>query len=56
MKVFQASNEMPGMTREEVDRFLENKLNLQLATVDARGLPNIHPVWFTMIKIKKNSS
>ncbi|MFY9566214.1 MAG: pyridoxamine 5'-phosphate oxidase family protein [Nitrososphaeraceae archaeon] len=52
MKVFQASNEMPGMTREEVDRFLESKLNLQLATVDARGWPNIHPVWFYYDKNK----
>src|SRR4030095_11059236 len=46
MKVFQASSEIPGMTKEEVDRFLGNKLNLQLATVDSRGWPNIHPVWF----------
>ena len=53
MKVFQASNEMPGMTKEEVDRFLESKLNLQLATVDARGWPNIHPVWFYYDKNKE---
>jgi nitroimidazol reductase NimA-like FMN-containing flavoprotein (pyridoxamine 5'-phosphate oxidase superfamily) len=29
MKVFQASSEIPGMTKEEIDRFLGNKLNLQ---------------------------
>jgi len=46
MKVFQASSEIPGMTKEEVDRFLGNKLNLQFATVDSRGWPNINPVWF----------
>jgi nitroimidazol reductase NimA-like FMN-containing flavoprotein (pyridoxamine 5'-phosphate oxidase superfamily) len=46
MKIFQASSEIPGMTTEEVDRFLGNKLNLQLATVDSQGWPNIHPVWF----------
>jgi general stress protein 26 len=46
MKVFQASNGIPGLTKEEVDSFLENKLNLQLATIDSRGWPNIHPVWF----------
>jgi general stress protein 26 len=46
MKVFQASNGIPGLTKEEVDSFLENKLNLQLATIDPRGWPNIHPVWF----------
>ena len=34
------------MTSEEVDRFLESKLNLQLATIDEQGWPNIHPVWF----------
>jgi general stress protein 26 len=53
MKVFQASNEMPEMTREKVDRFLESKLNLQLATVDARGWPNIYPVWFYYDKNKE---
>ena len=34
------------MTSEEVDRFLESRLNLQLATIDEQGWPNIHPVWF----------
>ena len=34
------------MTSEEVDTFLESKLNLQLATIDEQGWPNIHPVWF----------
>ena len=46
MKVIQATSEIPGMTKEEVDIFLERKLNLQLATIDERGWPNIHPVWF----------
>jgi nitroimidazol reductase NimA-like FMN-containing flavoprotein (pyridoxamine 5'-phosphate oxidase superfamily) len=46
MKIFQAASEIPGMTSEEVDRFLESKLNLQLATIDEQGWPNIHPVWF----------
>jgi nitroimidazol reductase NimA-like FMN-containing flavoprotein (pyridoxamine 5'-phosphate oxidase superfamily) len=46
MKIFQATSEIPGMTSEEVDRFLESKLNLQLATIDEQGWPNIHPVWF----------
>ena len=46
MKIFQATSEIPGMTREEVDRFLESRLNLQLATIDEQGWPNIHPVWF----------
>ena len=34
------------MTREEVERFLESKLNLQIATIDEKGEPNIQPVWF----------
>jgi general stress protein 26 len=46
MKIFQATPEVPGMTGGEVDRFLESKLNLQLATIDEQGWPNIHPVWF----------
>jgi nitroimidazol reductase NimA-like FMN-containing flavoprotein (pyridoxamine 5'-phosphate oxidase superfamily) len=46
MKIFQATSEIPGMTSEEVDTFLESKLNLQLATIDEKGWPNIHPVWF----------
>jgi uncharacterized pyridoxamine 5'-phosphate oxidase family protein len=43
MKILSA---MPGMTREEVDRFLESRLNVQLATIDEMGDPNIQPVWF----------
>jgi len=46
MKVIQATSEIPGMTKGQVDIFLESKLNLQLATIDERGWPNIHPVWF----------
>ncbi|MDQ3969848.1 MAG: pyridoxamine 5'-phosphate oxidase family protein [Thermoproteota archaeon] len=34
------------MTREEAERFLESKLNLQIATIDEKGEPNIQPVWF----------
>jgi nitroimidazol reductase NimA-like FMN-containing flavoprotein (pyridoxamine 5'-phosphate oxidase superfamily) len=46
MKIVQATSEIPSMTTEETYRFLESKLNLQLATVDKQGRPNIHPVWF----------
>ncbi len=46
MKVVTATSEIPGMTREEAERFLESKLNLQIATIDERGEPNIQPVWF----------
>jgi PPOX class probable F420-dependent enzyme len=46
MKIVNATSETPGMTQEEVERFLENKLNLQMATTDEQGEPNIQPVWF----------
>ena len=46
MKIINATSEIPGMTKEEVERFLESKLNLQLATIDEQGEPNIQPVWF----------
>jgi PPOX class probable F420-dependent enzyme len=46
MKIVNATSEVPGMTREEIERFLDSKLNLQLATTDDHGEPNIQPVWF----------
>ena len=46
MKIVNATSEIPGMTREEAERFLESKLNLQLATIYEQGEPNIQPVWF----------
>lgn len=38
------------MSIEEVDKFLENKLNLQIGTIDDEGDPNIQPVWFNYYK------
>ena len=46
MKIISATSEIPSMSKEEVERFLESKLNLQLATIDKQGDPNIQPVWF----------
>src|SRR5918999_6083225 len=46
MKIISATPETPSMTTEEVDRFLERKLMLQMSTIDERGEPNIQPVWF----------
>ena len=46
MKIINAASEIPGMSKDEVEKFLENKLNLQLATIDEQGDPNIQPVWF----------
>lgn len=31
---------------EEVKSILKSRLNLQLATIDEAGYPNIQPVWF----------
>lgn len=46
MKIISATSEIPSMSKEEVERFLEKTLNLQLATIDKQGDPNIQPVWF----------
>ncbi len=46
MKIISATSEIPNMTGEEAEEFLESKLNLQLATIDGQGNPNIQPVWF----------
>jgi nitroimidazol reductase NimA-like FMN-containing flavoprotein (pyridoxamine 5'-phosphate oxidase superfamily) len=46
MKIISATTETSGMTKEEIDRFLESKLMLQMSTIDEQGEPNIQPVWF----------
>jgi nitroimidazol reductase NimA-like FMN-containing flavoprotein (pyridoxamine 5'-phosphate oxidase superfamily) len=54
MKIIGAMGSAYSMTEEEVDKFLENKLNLQLATIDELGDPGIQPVWFEYDKDKKS--
>ena len=44
-------NAIPGfgklLTEQQIREFLGNsKLNLQLGTIDERGEPNIHPIWY----------
>ena len=34
------------MNKEEVNKFLESKLLLQIGTIDQEGDPDVHPVWF----------
>lgn len=46
MKVIQAIRMPSPVTQSEVEKFLESKLNIQLATIDEEGYPNIQPVWF----------
>jgi hypothetical protein len=41
MKIISATTETPGMTKEQVDMFLEGKLMLQMSTPDEKGEPNI---------------
>jgi nitroimidazol reductase NimA-like FMN-containing flavoprotein (pyridoxamine 5'-phosphate oxidase superfamily) len=54
MKITGAIGSAYSMTEEEVDKFLESKLNLQLATIDELGDPGIQPVWFEYDKDKKS--
>ena len=44
-------NAIPGfgklLTEQQIREFLgKSKLNLQLGTIDERGEPNIHPIWY----------
>ena len=50
-----ATAEIPGMTRDEIETFLESKLNLQLATIDQKSEPNIQPVWFYYDKSRQKT-
>ena len=50
MKIISAIATAPPMTEEEIDRFLESKLNLQLASIDKKGDPIIQPIWFSYDK------
>jgi general stress protein 26 len=53
MRIIGAIGDAHSMTENEVGSFLERKLNLQLATIDEMGDPNIQPIWFDYDKIKK---
>jgi uncharacterized pyridoxamine 5'-phosphate oxidase family protein len=47
MKILQSKAEMGRvMTEGEVNNFLQNRLNLQIATIDEKGDPMIQTVWF----------
>lgn len=48
MKIINASPEFGApLNEQEVKEFLSNSImNLQLRTVNERGEPNIHPIWF----------
>lgn len=46
MRIVNAMSGIGPMTEAEVDSFLQSKLNVQLATIDETGDPNIQPLWF----------
>ena len=54
MKIISATTKTPGMTKEEIDRFLESKLMLQMSTIDEQGELTYSLYGFIMIKIEKN--
>jgi hypothetical protein len=57
MKIFNASHEIPCMSGEEdVENFLESRLNLQLATIGETGHTNIQPMCSIMTRTKINST
>jgi hypothetical protein len=55
MKVISAITSTSSMSKEEVDTFLENKLNLQLGSIDDDGDPNTQPVWFNYYNDREKS-
>ena len=53
VRVHKAMTNAPGMEQSEVDTFLStSKIPLRLGTVDSKGDPMIHPVWFQYVKGK----
>ena len=50
VKIISAIPGTPSMINEEVEKFLESKLLLQIGTIDDEGDPNIQPVWFVYNK------
>jgi nitroimidazol reductase NimA-like FMN-containing flavoprotein (pyridoxamine 5'-phosphate oxidase superfamily) len=53
LKVISSITGTPSMSKEEIDTFLEKKLNLQIGTIDDEGDPNIGPVWFNYDKSRE---
>ena len=47
MKIILAEKNVPGMSKPEIDKFLETgHLILRFGTIDLDGGPAIHPVWY----------
>ena len=54
MKVVSAITGAPSMSKEEVDTFLGNKLNLQIGTIDEDGILISNLYGSTTIRREKN--
>jgi hypothetical protein len=54
LKIISAITGTPSMSKEEVDIFLENRLNLQFGTIDAQGILISDQYGLTTIKVEKN--
>jgi nitroimidazol reductase NimA-like FMN-containing flavoprotein (pyridoxamine 5'-phosphate oxidase superfamily) len=52
VKILSAIPGAASMNKEEVHKFLESKLLLQIGTIDDEGDPNIQPVWFDYDKYR----
>jgi predicted pyridoxine 5'-phosphate oxidase superfamily flavin-nucleotide-binding protein len=50
VKIISAIPGTSSMDKEEVNKFLESRILLQIGTIDEEGYPNIHPVWFSYDK------
>jgi hypothetical protein len=56
MNIISATPETPGMTKEEVDMFLEKKFMLHIYQHSMRRVnPMSNQSGFTMIRVEKNS-
>lgn len=54
MKIIHGSpSEGSPLTKTAVEKFLDIKTNIQLATIDEDGYPNIQPTWFYYDKVSK---
>lgn len=54
MKIIHGSpGEGSPLTENAVEKFLDRKTNIQLATIDEDGYPNIQPTWFYYDKVSK---
>ena len=54
VKIISAIPGTPSMINEEVEKFLESKLLLQIGTIDDEAIPIFNPYGLSIIKTEKN--